>query len=350
MATQLKCQTLYPEGLVEIALSAPDTVSLFSTKGMPRQDAVSCTVDMAQRQARIHRLYAWLVQYSYENGRDILRLTALEKNVPPLRIQFGKGSTALTLKNGTAVHDLQATGLTVEPESITVAQTTVKTPPTPPVPPTPKPSGDVQKLQARIAELEKRLALSMDQLRDDLKKKLADLTALNTAAAEEIEALEDQIAQAQRQQTLQEGELTAARQELARAQAACEDKARQVTQVKGDTAALEKQIEELQQKALERAKATRDLTEADTAALQQTLREQRQQYLAMTEALALMSTDPVIGCKNASDLLAESSSRLEEAQKRIAAIITLREKINDDVLIAVTGRGTLSVKAEAGEG
>ena len=41
---------------------------------------------------------------------------------------------------------------------------------------------------------------------------------------------------------------------------------------------------------------------------------------------------------------------MEEAQKRIAAIITLREKINDDVRIAVTGRGKLSVKAEAGEG
>lgn len=344
MATQLKYQTLYPEGMVELALSTPDTVFLSARQEpMSRGTLSCCEIDTSQPQGRIHRLYAWLVQYTYENGRGMIRLTALDKNTPPLSIQFRKGSTPFMLRCGTAVHDLQATGLSVEIDSVTVLQNTVKTPPVP------TPSGDVQKLQARIAELEKIAAMKLDEVRKEVSKKNADLCALNASAAEEIEGLEDQIAQAQRLQTVQAGELSAAREALAKAQSACEEQKRQLTQAKGATAALEEQIESLQQKALARAQMTQDLTEADEAALQAALKEQRQQYLAMTEALALLSADPVIGCKSAGDLLEEAQSRLEEARKRIAAIITLREKINDDVMIAVTGRGKLPVQAEAGE-
>lgn len=342
MATQLKCQTLYPEGLVEIALSAPDTVALTVEK-----ELLACRLDMTQRHLRISRLGAWLVQYTFEGGRGIIRFTALDKAAPQMQVRFLKGSASLTLRSGSAVHDLQAAGLDVEMDSVTVLQEiSAKKPPLP----TPKPSADMQKLQKRVAELEKLAALKIDQLREEMQKKNADLCALNASAAEEVERLEDQLAQAQRLQAVQEGELSAAKDALTKAQSACEEQQRQITQLTGDTASLEEQIESLQQKALARAQMTQDLTEADIAALQELLREQRQEYLAMTEALALLSADPVIGCKTVSGLLEESSARLEEAQKRIAAIITLREKINDDVMIAVTGRGKLPVKAEAGEG
>lgn len=342
MATQLTCQALYPEGLLEIALSTPDTIALAVEK-----ERLACRLDMTQRHLRISRLGAWLVRYAFEGGRGIIRLTALDKTAPQLQVRFLRGSAALTLRCGSAVHDLQAAGLDVELNSVTVLQeAAAKKPPVV----TPKPSGDVKKLQKRVAELERLAALTADEVRDELKKRNADLIALNASAAEEIEGLEDQIARAQRLQTVQKGELTKAKDALTKAQAALEEQQRQIARAKGDAAALEEQIAALQQKTLERCKVTRDLTEADEAALQETLKEQRQQYLAMSEALALLSADPVIGCRSLSDLLEESHARLEEAQKRIAAIITLREKINDDVMIAVTGRGKLPVKAEAGEG
>lgn len=350
MATQLKCQTLYPEGVVEIALNAPDTITLTSSMGLPGRSPQGCQLDMSQSCPRIYRLHAWLVQSIQEGGRSLIRITAMEQQAFPLEIRFGRGSASLMLRSGTAVHDLQCAGLDVEVGSVNVLQdVAAKKPPVP----KPRPAGDsaqVQKLQQRIDELEKIAAMAMDTLRDQLRARHSDLIALNAETAREIEQLEDDLAQAQRTQKVQEGELAAAREELAKAQAALDAQQRQTAQAKGDTAALEAQIEALQQKALERCKVTQDLTEADTAALEATLREQRAQYLALSEAQALLCADPVLGCQSVGDLLAESQTRMEEAQKRIAAIITLREKINDDVRIAVTGRGKLSVKAEAGEG
>ncbi len=346
MATKLKCQTLYPEGMIEITLNPPDTVALAVEK-----EHLVCHLDMGQTTPRISRLGPWLAQYTFEGGRGLLRLTALEQGAPLMQVRFLKGIASMILRSGGASHELQAAGLDIEASSVTVLAESARKPSgTPVTPVTPKPSAEVEKLKKRIEELEKLAALKLDELREALKKKTGDLSGLNDSAAQEIDRLEEELAQAQRLKSVQDAELSAARDALSKAQADCEERKRQLSQVQGNTAALEEQIAQLQKEALERTRATRDLSEMDEAAVQATLQEQRQQYLAMDEARALLCTDPVIGCQTVSGLLEESQSRLEEARKRIAAIITLREKINDDVMIAVTGRGKLSAQAEAGEG
>lgn len=181
--------------------------------------------------------------------------------------------------------------------------------------------------------------------------KVAELT-LQLATATQLEAVRGEAAGLSDQlQTLNESN-SRLQAEVAQLRAAYEDAQLQQTGMQAERDMLTEQIAQLQQAKLDTIAAIEEVSTLDVDACKQLLAEQRQMLLSDEAALTLLQQCGSIRSASATQNLAESTRLLEQAEKQIAAIVALREHIEQSVWRTVeTGvnGGAVPAATEAGE-